>query len=103
MITGASITSMYKPLNMIKSVMDVKRENKPAWKPRQKTIDAIIDELKFCIHLSRESLLKRTRMSNGIMDNALRFLVLNQKVIKKFTGKSGPHDSFLYSLVRGKL
>ena len=103
MITAASITAIYTPLNMIKSVRQVQQESKILTTPRQSTIDVITDELKFCIHLSRESLLKRTRVSNHTLDNALRFLVLNQKVFKKFTGRSGPHDKFLYSLVRGNL
>lgn len=104
MMNLASVKAAYKNPDMIKAVMQVKRENKEIIKPRQLTIDLISKALAFEYReLSKEDLLDLTGLSKAALRNSLLFLVKERKIIKRVIGKYGSGFNYNYSLVRGDL
>jgi hypothetical protein len=102
MLNYDGFKNIVKSHNIIKTVMEVKKENKKVRPPRQSTVDKINVQFRDVAHgLSREKLLKRTKMSRNTLDNALRYLVLHRDLIQRATGKAGPHAESVYLLVKG--
>jgi len=100
----ATVNLIYSNPNMIKSAMQVKRENNLVVTPRQATLDLVTNALSLGYKaLSHDDLLEATGLSQTCLRNCLLYLVEEKKIIRRPISVYGSGFTYNYLLVRGDL